>query len=164
MEYVTTNYQFAELLQTLLRRLGFAAGIVGRKEDYVVYLKEGDAILDFLAMVGAEEAATAFEAARNVKDVRNQVNRLVNCETANLNKTAKAAARQVAAIRSFAASGGFTGLSPGLRATAEARLAHPEASLAELGAELGIGRSGVNHRLRRLMELADANEAKRAGG
>ena len=64
-----------------------------RKEDYVVYLKEGDAILDFLAMAGAEESATVFEAARNVKEVRNQVNRLVNCETANLNKTAKAAAR-----------------------------------------------------------------------
>ncbi len=164
LEYVATNYQFAELLQTLLRRLGFAAGLVGRKEDYVVYLKEGDAILDFLAMAGAEEAATAFEAARNVKEVRNQVNRLVNCETANLNKTAKAAARQVAAIRSFAAAGGLDGLSPGLRATAEARLAYPEASLTELGAELGVGRSGVNHRLRRLMELADANEGKRVGG
>jgi len=164
LEYVTTNYQFAELLQTLLRRLGFAVGVVGRKEDYVVYLKEGDAILDFLAMTGAEESATAFEAARNVKEVRNQVNRLVNCETANLNKTARAAARQVAAIRSFAASGGLAGLSPGLRATAEARLAHPEASLTELGAELGVGRSGVNHRLRRLMELADENEAKQVSG
>ena len=164
LEYVTTNYQFAELLQTLLRRLGFAVGVVGRKEDYVVYLKEGDAILDFLAMTGAEESATAFEAARNVKEVRNQVNRLVNCETANLNKTARAAARQVAAIRSFAASGGLARLSPGLRAAAEARLAHPEASLSELGAELGVGRSGVNHRLRRLMELADENEAKQVSG
>lgn len=158
LEYVTTNYQFAELLQTLLRRLGFSAGLAGRKEDCVVYLKEGDAILDFLAMAGAEEAATAFEAARNIKDVRNQVNRLVNCETANLNKTATAAARQVAAIRSFAAAGGLTRLSPGLRATAEARLAHPEASLTELGAELGVGRSGVNHRLRRLMELAEQKQ------
>ncbi len=154
LEYVTTNYQFAELLQALLHRLGFSAGLTGRKEDYVVYLKEGDAILDFLAMAGAEEAATAFEAARNIKEVRNQVNRLVNCETANLSKTAAAAARQVAAIRSFAASGGLAKLAPGLRAAAEARLAHPEASLSELGAELGVGRSGVNHRLRRLMELA----------
>ncbi len=164
LEYVTTNYQFAELLQTLLRRLGFSAGLAGRKEDYVVYLKEGDAILGFLAMVGAEEAATAFEVARNIKEVRNQVNRLVNCETANLNKTATAAARQVAAIRSFAAAGGLAGLSPGLRAAAEARLAYPEASLAELGAELGVGRSGVNHRLRRLMELADAGGQKGFGG
>ena len=164
LEYVTTNYQFAELLQALLRRFGFSVGIAGRKEDYVVYMKEGDAILDFLSMAGAEEAATAFEAARNVKEVRNQVNRIVNCETANLSKTAKAAARQVAAIRSFAATGGLAGLSPGLRATAEARLASPEASLAELGATLGIGRSGVNHRLRRLMELADENEAQHADG
>ncbi|MBR1886565.1 MAG: DNA-binding protein WhiA [Schwartzia sp.] len=164
LEYVTTNYQFAELLQTLLRRLGFSAGLTGRKEDYVVYLKEGDAILDFLAMAGAEEAATAFEAVRNVKEVRNQVNRLVNCETANLGKTAAAAARQVAAIRSFAAAGGLARLAPGLRAAAEARLAHPEASLAELGAELGVGRSGANHRLRRLMELAEEDLVRRTGG
>lgn len=162
LEYVTTNYQFAELLQSLLRRFGFSAGLTGRKEDYVVYLKEGDAILDFLAMTGAEEAATSFEAARNVKEVRNQVNRLVNCETANLSKTAAAAARQVAVLRSFAAAGGLAGLAPGLKAAAEARLAHPEASLAELGAELGVGRSGVNHRLRRLMELAEESGRRRA--
>ncbi len=162
LEYVTTNYQLAELLQSLLRRLGFSAGLTGRKEDYVVYLKEGDAILDFLAMTGAEEAATAFEAARNVKEVRNQVNRLVNCETANLGKTAAAAARQVTAIQAFAAAGGLAGLAPGLRAAAEARLAHPEASLAELSAELGVGRSGVNHRLRRLMELAEESRRRRA--
>ena len=162
LEYVTTNVRFAELLQTLLRRFGFPAGMTGRKEDYVVYLKEGDAILDFLAMAGAEEAATAFEAARNVKEVRNQVNRLVNCETANLSKTAEAAARQVEAIRELVSSGGLSALSPELKATAEARLAHPEASLAELGAVLGVGRSGVNHRLRRLMELASGSEAKRA--
>ncbi len=164
LEYVTTNYQFAELLHSLLRRLGFMAGITGRKEDYVVYLKEGDAILDFLSMAGAEDAATAFEAVRNVKEVRNQVNRLVNCETANLGKTAAAAARQVAAIRSFAASGGVARLAPGLRAAAEARLAYPEASLAELGEVLGVGRSGVNHRLRKLMELAAEADEKRAGG
>ncbi len=164
LEYVTTSYQFAELLQTLLRRFGFPAGMTGRKGDYVVYLKEGDAILDFLAMAGAEEAATSFEAVRNVKEVRNQVNRLVNCETANLSKTAEAAARQVEAIRALAASGGLSALEPGLRAAAEARLAHPEASLAELGTVLGVGRSGVNHRMRRLIELAGENRENQASG
>ncbi len=154
LEYATTNYQLAELLHSLLRRLEFPAGLTGRKEDYVVYLKEGDAILDFLAMLGAEEAATAFEAARNVKDVRNQVNRLVNCETANLNKTAAAAAKQIAVIRELAASGRLASLAPGLREAAEARLSHPEASLSELGEMLGLGRSGVNHRLRRIMDVA----------
>jgi len=163
LEYVTTSYPFAELLHSLLRRLGFPAGITGRKEDCVVYLKEGDAILDFLSMLGAEEAATSFEAVRNVKEVRNQVNRLVNCETANLGKTANAAARQVAALRRLAAGGGLARLAPGLRAAAEARLAHPEASLSELGVHLGVGRSGVNHRLRRLMELAAKQEVRCAG-
>lgn len=163
LEYVTTNVPFAALLQTLLRRFGFPAGLTGRKEDYVVYLKEGDAILDFLAMTGAEEAATAYEAARNVKEVRNQVNRLVNCETANLGKTAAAAARQVEAIRALAAAGVLSSLEAELKATAEARLAHPEASLAELGTLLGVGRSGVNHRLRRLIELARDNRTKPAG-
>ena len=164
LEYVTTNYQFAELLHSLLRRLGFPVGITGRKEEYIVYLKEGDAILDFLSMLGAEEAATAFEAARNIKEVRNQVNRLVNCETANLGKTANAAARQVAALRSLESEGRLAQLTPGLRAAAEARLAYPEASLSELGVQLGIGRSGVNHRLRRLMELAAEREVRRAEG
>ena len=156
LEYVTTNYQFAELLQSLLRRFGFSAGLTGRKEDYVVYLKEGDAILDFLALAGAEEAATSFEAARNVKEVRNQVNRLVNCETANLQKAVDAAGRQLAEIQELQARGLLEELPKKLREAAEARLANPEASLAELADILGISKSGASHRMRKLKELAEA--------
>ena len=154
LELVSGNYQFAELLASLLRRLDMPAGLTDRKEAYVVYLKESDAIVDFLGMMQAEEATEAFEVTRNVKEVRNQVNRLVNCETANLQKTVDAAGKQIMGIRALAASGRLEKLPPQLRMAAEARLAHPDATLAELAVLLGIGRSGVNHRLRKLTELA----------
>ena len=154
LELVSGNYQFAELLASLLKRLDMPAGLTDRKDAYVVYLKESDAIVDFLGVMQAEQAVEAFEVTRNVKEVRNQVNRLVNCETANLQKTVDAAGRQIADIRALAAAGRLAQLPPPLRAAAEARLAHPDATLAELAALLGIGRSGVNHRLRKLSELA----------
>ncbi len=96
----------------------------------------------------------AYEVARNVKEVRNQVNRLVNCETANINKTADAAARQIADIRLLEAKGLLAHLSEPLRETAAARLENPGATLSELAVILGAGRSGVNHRLRKLAQLA----------
>ena len=124
-----------------------------RKDSYIVYLKEGDAVIDFLAMLEAEQAVEAFEVARNVKEVREQVNRLVNCETANLQKAVDAAGRQLAEIKILAAAG-LEKLSPKLRAAAEARLENPEASLAELAEMLGITKSGMSHRMRKLGELA----------
>ena len=160
LEFVTPNYQFAELLQSLLRRLRLPVGVTERKDAYIVYLKEGDAIADLLALMQADAAVEAFEVARNVKDVRNQVNRLVNCETANISKAAAASARRIAEIRRLEAEGKLAALPEPLRQTAKVRLENPGATLAELAALLEIGRSGVNHRLRRIAELAGRKEGE----
>ncbi|MBQ9364272.1 MAG: DNA-binding protein WhiA [Schwartzia sp.] len=154
MEFITENFQFAELIQSLLRRMEFPVGMAERKDSYVVYLKEGDAIVDVLSMFGAENAVSSFEVTRNVKEVRNQVNRLVNCETANLNKTARAAASQIADIKRITEKNDFESLPSELRATAMARLAHPEATITELANILGASRSGTYHRLKKLSEMA----------
>ncbi len=154
LEMVTGSYPFAELLLSLLRRMGLPAGLTDRKNDYVIYLKESDAIVDFLELLEAEKAVEDFEVARNLKEVRNQVNRLVNCETANLQKTVDAAGRQIESIRRLAAAGRLQALPENLRQTAEVRLAHPDAALSELADLLQVGRSGINHRLRKLEKLA----------
>lgn len=153
LELVTGSYGLGNLLNTLLKRMGFPVGFTDRKEDYVVYLKESDAVMDFLAMVQADEAVEAFEVARNVKEVREQVNRLVNCETANLQKTVDAAGRQLAYIKRLQEAA--VKLPAKLRATAELRLKHPDASLTELADMLGVSKSGMNHRMRKLRELAE---------
>ena len=152
---MTGSYSLGKLLYTLLKRMDFPVGFIDRKDDYVVYLKEGDAVMDFLAMIQADEAVEAFEVARNVKEVREQVNRLVNCETANLQKTVDAAGRQLEAIRRLQAAEVIPRLPKKLRQTAEQRLAHPDASLAELADMLGVSKSGMNHRMRKLRELAE---------
>ena len=117
-------------------------------------MKEGDAVIDFLGMLEAEKAVEDFEVARNLKEVRNQVNRLVNCETANLQKTVDAAGRQIEDIRRLQASGRLVALAPALQQAAEVRLAHPDATLSELAELLQVGKSGINHRLRKLAKLA----------
>ncbi len=156
MEFVTESYGFAKLLLHILRRFELPANLTDRKNDYIVYLKEAEAIVEFLLLTGADEAVTAFEVARNVKDVRNQVNRLVNCETANLQKTVDAAVRQLACIRLIEKKRGLASLSKGLQEAARLRAAHPEANLQELVAASGgaIGKSGMNHRLRKLEKIA----------
>ena len=95
-----------------------------------------------------------------MKEVKNQVNRLVNCETANVQKSVDAAGRQIAAIRALEAADAVAELSAGLREMAAVRLEHPTATLAELAGLLGIGKSGVNHRLRKLVALADGQEGE----
>ena len=160
LELVTPSYAFADLLHTLMRRLDFPAGITDRRDVYVVYLKEGDAIADFLGMMQADKAVEAFEVARNLKEVRGQVNRLVNCETANLQKAVDAAGRQLADIRCLADAVGIRELPPLLRETAEARIAHPEAALSELAALLCVSKPGLQHRLQKLRALACSYRAE----
>lgn len=154
LELVTGSFELGNLLYDLLRRMGFPAGFVDRKDSYIVYLKEGDAVIDFLGMVEADEAVESFEVARNVKEVREQVNRLVNCETANLQKAVDAAGRQLDIIRRLDAAGQLKELPPKVRAAAKARLENPDATLQELAEMLGISKSGMNHRMRKLKELA----------
>ncbi|HHW43598.1 MAG TPA: DNA-binding protein WhiA [Desulfotomaculum sp.] len=162
LEIVTTSRRHARDICRLMGRFGLGARVATRKNWYVVYLKESEQIVDFLNIMGAHTALLDFENVRIYKEMRNQVNRLVNCETANLNKTVDASMRQVENIRLIASTVGLDGLSPGLKQVAEARLNHPDASLRELGEMLEprVGKSGVNHRLRRLEEIAGRIRAR----
>ena len=119
-------------------------------------MKEGNAIIDFLSVIGAHNALMEFENVRIVKEMRNNVNRVVNCETANLNKVVQAAVEQLESIRYLEKIGYFGKLPAALRQTAELRLEHPDASLAELARimEGKITKSGLNHRLKKLQQIA----------
>ena len=157
LELVSQNEGFAETLVQALRSFGLHAGLTTRKQDYVVYMKEGNAVTSFLGIVGAHHALMEFENVRIVKGMRNQVNRLVNCETANLAKTVNAAVRQVELIRWIAGTRGIASLPRTLREVAELRLANPEATLQELvdAFDGKLSRSGLSHRLRALERLGE---------
>lgn len=156
LELVTGSRRHATHLIRLLRSFDIVARRVERKGRQVVYLKEGDEIAAFLTLIGAVNCRLEFENIRVIKDMRNQVNRLVNCETANLSKTVQAACRQLNAIRFLVDKIGLEALPDPLQQVARLRLEQPEATLKELGAQLNppLGKSGVNHRLRRLEEIA----------
>lgn len=155
LEITAKRPELGRALHTLLRRLHFPVGLTDRRDTYVVYLKEGDAVMDFLALIGAEEAAEEIEVARNLKEVRAQVNRLVNVETANLQRTVDAASDQLAAIERLMAAGRLAALSADLCETARMRRAHPEISMAELAALCHISKSGMSHRLKKICKAAE---------
>lgn len=144
-------------LREMLDVFGIEAKIVQRKRYFVVYLKEGSQIVDILNVMEAHIALMNLENVRILKEMRNSINRQVNCETANINKTVAAASKQVEDILFIKKIIGFGDLDEGLEEIASLRLAHPEASLKELGEMLSvpIGKSGVNHRLRKLSIIAD---------
>lgn len=156
LEIVCQNEPQAGQIQKLLLDFGLDAKQVQRKKYYVVYIKEGENIADFLNIVEAHQALMEFENARIYKDVRNMVNRKVNCDAANINKTVNAAARQVADIEYIRSVCGLEKLPDSLREMAYVRLENPEVSLEELGKLLDppVGKSGVNHRLRKIGEFA----------
>ena len=131
--------------------------IIFRKKYYVVYLKEGACIVDLLNVCEAPVSLMKLENLRILKEMRNSVNRRVNCETANIAKTVNAASRQMEDIEYLEVHYGFQNLPESLQQMAEIRLEHPDMSLKELGEcfDPPIGKSGVNHRLRKLSELAD---------
>lgn len=157
LEIVCVDREKAEELRGLLDGFGIDAKIVPRKRYFVVYVKEGSQIVDLLGLTGAHVSLMQLENVRIVKEVRNSVNRKVNCETANLNKTVSAAVRQIEDIRYIDQTVGLGHLSGSLSETARLRLGYPDASLKELGEMLDppVGKSGVNHRLRRLSTMAE---------
>ena len=165
LEIVANSEEYAESLVQLIEVFGLHPKISGRKNVLLVYLKESEQIADFLNIIGAHQALLELENIRIQKGVRNQVNRLVNCENANINKTVDAAQRQKANIEFIQKYYGFEKLNEGLRAVAEARLAYPEVSLKELGTLLDppLGKSGINHRMRKLEELAEELHGKGYG-
>lgn len=133
------------------------AKIVERKKHYVVYLKEGSQIVDILNIMEAHVALMNLENVRILKEMRNTVNRKVNCETANISKTVNAAVKQVEDIMYIKETAGLESLPENLREMAELRLEYPEAPLKELGTYLDppVGKSGVNHRLRKISMIAE---------
>ncbi|MHB1406306.1 MAG: DNA-binding protein WhiA [Desulfitobacteriaceae bacterium] len=165
LEIISNDLQHAEAVCELLNKFKLGAKLSVRKNWHVVYLKESEHIVEFLGLIGAHHALLEFENVRVFKDVRNQVNRIVNCETANLNKTVDAAVRQVDNIRLVAGTIGLGALPAGLRELAELRLQAPDASLKELGEMLNpkVGKSGVNHRMRKIDELAERIRNRNSG-
>lgn len=157
LEIITDNPHHAQDLAELMQHFGLPAKVSPRKNWYVVYLKGSEQIVECLNHMGAHSALLDFENARIYKDMRNQVNRLVNCETANLNKTVSAAVRQLENIKFLADTLGLDKLPKPLREAAELRLENPDVSLKELGElwEPPVGKSGVNHRMRKIDRLAE---------
>ena len=156
-EIVCTSEQKARQLREICNTFEVETKIVKRKKSYVVYLKEGAQIVDMLNIMEAHVALMNLENVRILKEMRNSVNRQVNCETANINKTVSAAVKQVEDINYIKAIRGLGSLPDTLKEIALLRLEYPQAALKELGAMLQppVGKSGVNHRLRKLCELAE---------
>ena len=152
----SSNEKALQLLQ-LMAQFNIEGKIIVRKKHYIVYIKEGAQIVDMLNVMGAHNSLMEMENIRILKEMRNSVNRRVNCETANINKTVSAAVKQVEDITLIRDSIGFSQLSDGLKEIAYLRLEYPEATLVELGKMLSepVGKSGVNHRLRKLGMIAD---------
>ncbi len=156
-EIVCQSDARARQLQRIMQTFDINAKVIRRKKYYVVYVKEGSQVVDLLNIMGAYNALMDMENVRIVKEMRNKVNRKVNCETANINKTVSAAVKQIEDIKYIKASSAFDELPEGLREIAELRVEYPEASLAELGQMLAspVGKSGVNHRLKKINLFAE---------
>ena len=157
MELVLADKFVAEQLRELINSFGLDAKVVERKDHYVVYLKEGEQIVDLLNVMEAPLALMDLENVRIVKEMRNDINRKVNCETANLNKVVGAAVKQLEDIEYIEQTIGLSRLPEQLEEIARLRLEYPDKSLKELGSFLSapVGKSGVNHRLRKISTIAE---------
>jgi len=141
----------------MLEGMGIHAGLTERKDGYVLYIKDGNAISDLLAVIGANTAILEYENTRILKQTRNNVNRAANCINANVDKTVDAAQKQIQCIRFLQKMRQWDSLTPPMKQAAEARLAHPEATIAELALMMSppVAKSGMNHRLRKLCSMAE---------
>lgn len=163
LEIFSMYEEHSQALCTLANHFHMNARCIERKKGFVFYLKEGEKIIEFLSVIGAHQALLKFEDVRIMRDMRNSVNRLVNCETANLNKTIGAAVRQIENIRLLDRELGLDKLPSKLREVAEIRLQHPDMNLKEVGEMVGgVSKSGVNHRLRKIDEWAEKLRAGQA--
>lgn len=154
LELVTDHYNVSRETYSLLLEMGFEPKEARRKGNFVVYFKQSAAIEDFLTTIGAPLSAMELMSQKIEKDMRNAVNRKVNCDTANVSKTVDAAILQIEAIEKLSRKTGLDSLPDKLRATAEMRLNNPEMSLAELAEASMLTKSCLNHRLRKLVELS----------
>ncbi len=158
LEIFSLYEEHNQALSDLMNIFGLNSKTLERKKGFITYLKEAEKITELLNVIGAHNALMRFEDVRIVRDMRNSVNRLVNCETANLNKTIGAALRQVENIRFIEAVVGLNILPDKLREIAELRVAYQDVTLKELGEMVSggtVSKSGVNHRLRKIDQIAD---------
>ena len=157
-EIVCSSEEKAEQLREIIGTFSIEAKIVVRKKYYVVYIKEGSQIVEILNVMEAPLALMELENIRILKEMRNSVNRQVNCETANINKTVSAAVKQLQDIAYIRDTVGLDYLPESLAEIAQARLERPDATLKELGEILSppVGKSGVNHRLRKISSIAES--------
>lgn len=157
LEIIVANEEILWMVKELLENLGIHIKILQTKQKNSLYLKEGEEISRFLALIGANKAVMQFEDIRVQREMRGKVNRLVNCESANLNKTINASIEQIAAIRKLKQNGKFNKLDENLKEIANLRLENPDMPLSELGKLLKnpIGKSGVNYRLKKIIEIAN---------
>lgn len=157
LEFVTHDEEYAVDLSRLINTYSLNSKVIKRKSSFVVYIKEGEQIVDLLNIIGAHASLLELENVRIMKEMRNNVNRLVNCETANLSKTVNASVRQIESIKLIQKEIGLSRLPENLREIADLRLNYPDESLKELGKMLDppVGKSGVNHRLRRIEKIAE---------
>lgn len=153
VEFVLRSARAAQTLIDLLEAMGVGGRQIVRRGQHVVYFKGHDEIVELLGLMGANRGVLELETQRVGADVRARLNRLLNAEEANLGRTVRAADRQLAAIDRLEREGTLPRLSPSLRETAATRRRMPDADLDSLASALGVSRSAVNHRLRRLVEL-----------
>ncbi len=156
-EIVVRNKDMATYIRDVIQSFSLDAKITKRKKYYIVYLKEGAMIVDMLKVMEASVNLMDMENVLILKEMRNDINRRVNCETANIKKTVNAARRQIHDIEYIMQTKGIQYLSPSLREIAQLRLEEPDANLNELGEMLNppVSKSGVNHRLRKISEIAN---------
>ena len=159
MEFVAPTKTWASAIAGMIESSGVKAGISDRSGQAVVYVKDGDGIVRLLSTMGANRAVMEFENVRVVREVSGEVNRRLNFETANIGKTIGSGLRQAAAIDSLAADGRLATLPPALREMARWRRENPELNLGELAGRMNLSKSAVNHRLRRLQQMAQSNGA-----
>ena len=157
LEFVAPTASWAAVIARMVEESGVKAGITERGGQSVVYVKDGDGIVRLLSIMGANRAVMEFENVRVVREVSGEVNRRLNFETANISKTIGSGLRQAAAIEQLEAEGRLDGLPPALREMARWRSQNPELNLGELAGRMKLSKSAVNHRLRRLQEIARSN-------
>lgn len=159
LEILFKSKKKADELKDIITNFGIDIKSTKKGTDHMLYLKEGEEISSFLALMGAAKAVIKFEEIRVIKDTRNNINRLVNCETANLNKTINAAVKQIEDIKKLKKNKKFESLPESLKELAKLRLENPDSSYEELGKMLSkpIGKSGVSHRLEKISKIANEN-------
>jgi len=160
LEFVAPTASWASAIARLIADAGVRAGVTERGSQSVVYVKDGDGIVRLLSLIGANRAVMEFENVRVLREVSGEVNRRLNFETANIGKTIGSGLRQAAAIGRLVAAGKLDRLPPALREMARWRAQNPELNLGELAGRMKLSKSAVNHRLRRLQELAQSSGEK----